>query len=177
MATKKTDPPKATSADYDAALADFTAGVDALRRGDHGRAKQHFDQVRAVARNEPEMADRASLYAQICERKLRPPDAAPAGAEEKYHRAVFLLNAGDIDGALQQLNRALADNPLSVDLLYVRACAWAQKGAAEKAVGDLRQAMAVDARVRFQAVNDPDFERIREEPAFIDIVEPSPTGA
>ena len=51
------------------------------------------------------------------------------------------------------------------------------KGATEKAVADLRQAISVDPTVRFQAVNDPDFERIREEPAFIDIIEPTPTGA
>ena len=73
--------------------------------------------------------------------------------------------------------RALVDNPTSVDLLYVRSCAWAKQGSAEKAVGDLRQAIAADPKVRFQAVNDPDFERIREEPAFIDIIEPTPTGA
>ena len=50
------------------------------------------------------------------------------------------------------------------------------KGSTGKAVTDLRQAIASDPTVRFQAVNDPDFEKIREEPAFIDIIEPTPTG-
>jgi len=30
--------------------------------------------------------------------------------------------------------------------------------------------------VRYQAANDPDFEPIREEPSFIDIIEPTPAG-
>ena len=46
----------------------------------------------------------------------------------------------------------------------------------EQAVSDLRQAIAADPQIRFQAINDPDFEQIREEPAFIDIIEPTPTG-
>jgi len=47
----------------------------------------------------------------------------------------------------------------------------------DAAVRDLRQAITVDPQVRFQAGNDPDFEAIREEPAFIDIIEPTPSGA
>ncbi len=50
-------------------------------------------------------------------------------------------------------------------------------GNAEAAIGDLRQAIALEPQTRFQAVNDSDFERIREEPAFIDIIEPTPSGA
>ena len=48
---------------------------------------------------------------------------------------------------------------------------------AERAVSDLRSAIAVDPTVRFQATNDTDFKLIREEPAFIDVVEPTPAGA
>jgi hypothetical protein len=47
----------------------------------------------------------------------------------------------------------LADQPNSVRCLYARACTWALKGQTDRAVADLRQ----------------------EEPAFIDIIEPTPT--
>jgi tetratricopeptide (TPR) repeat protein len=177
MPTSKNEAAEAARTTFEAALAVYTSGIEAMRQGDLERARELLEQSRELAQNEPELADRAAVYARICSRKLDTGPQEPQGAEGLYRHAVFLLNAGELDEALRLLNRALADDPTSVDLLYVRACAWAKQGAAEKAVGDLRQAMAVDPKVRFQAVNDPDFERIREEPSFIDIIEPTPTGA
>ena len=181
MPRKNQNPPKPggdqQSAAFEVLLRDYSSAVEALRRGDFEPARQQFEQVLEDAHSEPELADRAAMYVRICERQLAPTTGEPDRPEGMFRRAVFLLNSGETDEALQWLNRGLVEQPTSVDLLYVRACAWARKGAAEKAVGDLRQAMAVDPKVRFQAVNDPDFERIREEPAFIDVIEPTPTGA
>jgi len=162
---------------FEASLTKYSLGIEAMQKGDFEHAKQVLDEVHGESKNEPELADRAAIYSRICARKLASATEEPSGTDELYRKSVFLLNAGALDEALPLLNRALANDPTSVDLLYVRACAWAKQGSAEKAVGDLRQAMAVDPKVRFQAVNDPDFERIREEPAFIDIIEPTPTGA
>ena len=162
---------------FEASLAKYTSAIETMQQGDYAAAKQVLDEVHGESENEPELADRAAIYGRICARKLASAPNEPSGSDELYRKSVFLLNAGALDDALGLLNRAVADDPTSVDLLYVRACAWAKQGSAEKAVGDLRQAMAVDPKVRFQAVNDPDFERIREEPAFIDIIEPTPTGA
>jgi tetratricopeptide (TPR) repeat protein len=165
------------SAAYEAALEDYGKAVEALRSGDYGRARELFDRARDVATHEPELADRAAVWSRICERRLTEPAEEPATPESRLRRAIFLMNAGAVDDALHLLNRLQADSPMDPDVLYVRACGWALKGAVEKAVGDLRQAIAVDPKVRFQAANDPDFERIREEPAFIDIIEPTPPGA
>jgi tetratricopeptide (TPR) repeat protein len=182
MPTKKQKPAEepvqpSVSAAYEEAVGEYASAMNSMRQGDYARALELLGKVRAFAKQEPELADRASTYTRICERKLAPAADDPDAAEDRYRQAVFLMNARDVDGALQLLNRALADEPVSVDLLYVRACCWALKGSAEKAVGDLRQAMVVDPKIRFQAINDPDFERIREEPAFIDIIEPTTTGA
>jgi Tfp pilus assembly protein PilF len=182
MPTKKNEAdtaaaPNNASDAYEAALAEYNKGIEALRREDYGSARELFEAVRVQAKSEPELGDRATTYARICERKLAPASGDAPDSAEMYRTAVFLLNSGDVDEALTLLNRALVEDPMSVDVLYVRACAWALKGAAEKAVGDLRQAMAVDPKVRFQAVNDPDFENIREEPSFIDIIEPTANGA
>jgi tetratricopeptide (TPR) repeat protein len=166
-----------TSEAYEAALGEYASGVEAMRKGEFETALEFFGKVRGLAPHEPELADRATIYARVCERKLAPQPGDPDAADDRFRRAVFLMNGGDVDEALQLLNRAVAEDPMCIDVLYVRACAWALKGAAEKAVGDLRQAIAVDPKIRFQAINDPDFERIREEPAFIDVIEPTPTGA
>ena len=41
----------------------------------------------------------------------------------------------------------------------------------------LRRAVAAEPTLRFQASNDSDFERIRDDAAFIDVIEPTPAGA
>ena len=87
------------------------------------------------------------------------------------------MNSGDTEGSIRLLDQALQHDPTSVRVLYARSSAWALSGNADAAVRDLRQAIAGDPTIRFQAVNDADFERIREEPAFIDIIEPTTTGA
>ena len=51
------------------------------------------------------------------------------------------------------------------------------QGNAVAAVEDLRQAIAADPKLRYQAANDGDFEKIRDEAAFIDLIEPTPAGA
>ena len=178
MPTKK-QPPAAGTTDelaFETALKDYASALDLLRKGDFERAKEQLQAVQSAVPNEPELLDRAEIYVRVCDRRLAGEPDTPSGGE-LYRQAVFLSNSGDSDTAIELLDRALADDPGSVESLYVRACAWALKGVADAAVRDLRQAIALDPKIRFQAVNDPDFEKIREEPAFIDIIEPTPTGA
>ena len=179
MTTKKQAPAAATTDEslaYETAMKGYESALRLLRKGDFERAKEQLRAVQAAAPKELELVDRAEIYLRVCDRKLAGEPDAPSGGELQ-RQAVFLSNAGDSDAAIKLLDRALAEDPASIEGLYVRACAWALKGAAEKAVRDLRQAISLDPKVRFQAVNDPDFEKIREEPAFIDIIEPTPTGA
>jgi tetratricopeptide (TPR) repeat protein len=186
MATKKKEsasarptagPGPARSGVYDAVIAEYAAAMERLRQGDFPGALERFRKVHRGNPEEPELAERAGVYALICERRLAQPAPEPTTARERFHRGVMLANAGALDEAVRLLSRALEDDPHSADYLYARASTWALKGAAERAVADLRQAIAVDPTVRFQAAGDPDFERIREEPSFIDIIEPTPTGA
>ncbi len=179
MTTKKKAPAAAKTDEslaYETAMKGYESALGLLRKGDFERAKEQLRAVQAAAPNELELFDRAQIYLRVCDRKLAGESDTPSGGE-LHRQAVFLSNAGESDAAIELLDRALAEDPASVESLYVRACAWALKGAADKAVRDLRQAISLEPKIRFQAVNDPDFEKIREEPAFIDIIEPTPAGA
>ena len=162
---------------YSELVAQFVGALETFNKGDFAEAKAAFESIVGSCEEEPVMMDRAQAYVRICERKLAPPPAEPQTAEEQYYRAVLLANDGRPDEALPLLDQALRENPSSAKLLYARASVWAIKANVDAAVGDLRQAIAVDPHVRFQATNDPDFEAIREEPAFIDLIEPTPSGA
>jgi tetratricopeptide (TPR) repeat protein len=174
---KRQAPPPQHSESFEAAVRDYEAALGLMRRGDYQTALEELRRIASQNGDEPELADRARVYASICERRLAPPAAAPQTNEERYHRAVVLANRGELDEALQFLNQAIRDEPTNVAALYARASVRALQSNAEAAVADLRQAILIDASVRHQAVNDPDFEKVRDDAAFIDLIEPSSTGA
>ncbi|MDH3626946.1 MAG: tetratricopeptide repeat protein [Acidobacteriota bacterium] len=161
---------------YQKAIAEFTAALDQLQKGDITTAHANF--IRIIAENplETVLIDRCRTYISVCERRQAPEPAAPNSNEDLYKSAVLMMNAGDADKAIPLLDRALQTEPGSARLLFARSSAWALQARADAAIADLRQAIAIDPTIRFQATNDPDFERIREEPSFIDIIEPTPTG-
>jgi predicted Zn-dependent protease len=162
---------------YQALLARYGQAIESLRGGDWARAQQELQALAKEHPEEQELADRARTWLRICERKLAPETDDPSDPDEAYTRAVVLMNNGSTRHAIRLLDRCLQNEPASVRFLYARASAHALEGRAEPAVADLRQAIALDPKVRYQAVNDTDFERIREEPSFIDVIEPTPTGA
>lgn len=162
---------------YEEAVREYGSAIDLLHKGDYPAAHERFKKLVAEHRHEPELAERARTYSRICVQRLSGPARQPDSSDECYHTAVFLTNSGQWDKAIELLDISLKTEPTSVRSLYARACAWALKGNAAKTLADLRQAIAIDPKVRFQAANDPDFEKIREEPAFIDIIEPTPAGA
>ncbi len=161
---------------YDQSVSAFATALGHLHKSEFETARQQFLAIAASADDEPALTERALTYARVCERRVAGPPAEPTSGDERYHRAVALANAGQLEGALALLDRMLQDEPGSVRALYARASTWALRRNAEAAVTDLRRAIQAEPRVRFQAVNDPDFESIREEPAFIDLIEPSPAG-
>ena len=162
---------------YEQAVKTFQAAVEQLHKGDVQGAHEQFVALEQNTPDEPVLAERARAYKRICERRLAAAPVAPEGAEDRYLHAVIALNGGRFDEAIQLLDAALAANPASAKAFYARASAYALKGNTDAAVADLRQCIAMDPTTRFQAVNDPDFERIREEPAFIDIIEPTSQNA
>lgn len=162
---------------YEAAVREYGTAVELLRKGEFAQAKERFDRIAVEQAQEPELAERSRTYARICERRFAALAEQPLSQEERYYQAVLHSNSGRWNEAIKLLDQNIQAEPHSAKNLYARASAWALQGRVETALADLRQAMAVDPGVRFQAANDPDFERIREEPAFIDIIEPTPAGA
>ena len=161
---------------YEAALTAYGEALDLLRKKDFAAALPRFRAVESQNRNEPELADRARTYATLCERKLAPPAAAPQSVDERYYLAILRGNQGRYDEAAALLDQALSAEP-SPRVLYARASIRALQGKTDQAVADLRAAISGEPLLRHQAANDPDYERIRNEAAFIDVIEPSHAGA
>jgi len=165
------------SESYEQALGDFARGLELTHAGDYAAALELLSKVASENPDEPELTERARAYSAVCRRKLATAPEPPTTAEGLYHLGVIRCNDGRLDESLDLLNQALTIEPGSARLHYARASAYALKGQADAAVADLRSAVEGDPKLRFQAGNDPDFEKIRDEASFIDVIEPTPTGA
>jgi tetratricopeptide (TPR) repeat protein len=168
-------PPRSEA--YEKALTDYTRGLELVHAGDYTAALEIFGTIASENPDEPELSERARSYASVCGKKLAVAPERPTTADGLYHLGVIRANDGHVDEALDLLNQGLELEAGSPRLHYARASVFALKGQADAAVADLRKAIEGDAKLRFQASNDPDFERIRDEASFIDVIEPTPTGA
>jgi tetratricopeptide (TPR) repeat protein len=163
---------------YEAAVEQFATATSLFVKGLFAEAQPHFEAVSAAAAaDEPILSDRARTYAAICARKIAVPAAVGDDADAQYHRGVVAANAGRLDEAWSSLDRAVAQRPNDASILYARASVRGLQGNAEGAAAELRKAVAIDPRFRFQAASDSDFDKVRDEAAFIDIIEPSNAGA
>jgi tetratricopeptide (TPR) repeat protein len=162
---------------YEQAVAIFGEAVTQFQAGDYAKARDAFNAMLGSLSDEPVLAERARMYTEVCEKRLAPVTEPGSTADDLYYQAVLQSNDGNATEAIRLLDQALQGAPNSAKLLYARASAWALSGNAGAAVSDLRQSIGLDPTLRFPAVNDFDFERLREEPSFIDIIEPTSAGA
>ena len=178
MASKrKTAKSAVADAGYRAALDSFAAALDTFGKGDLAKARKAFESVATSNPDEIALTARARTYIRACDNRMSEAPAAAGTAEELYYEGVVHLNRGELDIARERLDRALEIDPRSAKALYSRASVHALRGDATGAVADLVRAAELDPTALFQAVNDPDFDRVRDEAAFIDIVEPTPSEA
>jgi len=163
---------------YEAAVEQFATATGLFVKGQFAEAQPYFEAVAlAAAADEPILSDRARTYVAICARKIAAPIAVGDDADAQYHRGVVAANAGRLDEAWSSLERAIAQRPSDASILYARASVRGLQGNAEGAASELKKAVAIDPRFRFQAASDSDFDKVRDEAAFIDIIEPSNAGA
>jgi Flp pilus assembly protein TadD len=163
---------------YDAAVEQFAAASALFLKGQFGEARSQFESVAVAATpDEPILADRARTYASICESKIARPADTDGDADALYHRGIVATNAGNLDEAWSLLEKAAAQRPNDASILYARASVRGLQGNVDGAAAELKKSVALDPKFRFQAASDSDFDRVRDEAAFIDIIEPSNAGA
>jgi tetratricopeptide (TPR) repeat protein len=163
---------------YEAALEQFTTATAHFSKGQFAEALPLYEAVSAAASaDEPILADRARTYASISRGKVAGPAVGALDADALYHRGVVAANSGRLDEAWSLLDQAIGHRPNDASILYARATVRGLQGNAESAASELKKSVAIDPKYRFQAASDSDFDKVRDEAAFIDIIEPSNAGA
>ena len=80
--------------------------------------------------------------------------------------ATVALNAGDVDGALAHLGRAIEKAPESDHAHYIMSVALVDKGDIAMALVHLRHAVNLNPENRSVALQDPDLEALHDLEAF-----------
>ena len=165
-------PPKPRwSEQYEQAVKDYGRAVEKVQRRDWAAARPLLEALVRTYSSEADLldvADRARAYLKVCLRRLgedRIPDQDP------FLLGVYHANRGEYDDAQEFFEQA-ASRDGSDRTHYALAAVRAQKGDRAGAIASLKQAIESDDRNRLYALNDPDFDAVRDEPEFIDLVEP-----
>jgi len=158
-------PPPRRPAFYEA-LAVYETGVRALQRHDFEAAANSLRSVIQGYPGERELVERARLYLQVCERETARRPSGPQTASESVYAATVALNAGDVEGALGHLGKALEKAPESDHAHYIMAVALVDRGDPSLALVHLRQAITLNPENRSVALQDPDLGALHALDAF-----------
>lgn len=177
-AAPKQPPPPAppptpyVSAAYLKALADYEKAMNVLQKRDYPRAEELFQKLMEAHPGEKDLVDRARVYVNLC-RKQQETSSSPQGFDDHYYQGVVLSNRGQHHEALQLFEKALRFKPDSEKVYYAMAAAHAQVHDRARALECLRKAVELDGSSRVHARQDPDFDLLRGEPEFEQLVGPA----
>jgi tetratricopeptide (TPR) repeat protein len=149
----------------------YERGVAALQRRDFVASAERFREVLERYPEERELHERARLYLRVCERELQRLEPTPQTLEERIYAATLALNAGADADALAHLTRALAEDAENANVHYMLAVVHARRGDPASSVAHLRHAVELDGETRALARRDPDFDILRADEGFRQIVD------
>ena len=154
------------------ALKELERGVHHLHKQNYNEALAHFQRIVDEFPQEKELLDRAQVYVRICKGMLDRRPSQPKKPDELFLAGVFRANEARYAEAVELLDRALAASPKDEKIHYVLASTLALKGDRQEALKHLQEAIELNATNRIYARNDPDFEPIREDETFLNLIHP-----
>lgn len=157
---------------HDKALKEFGRGVTLLQKHSYAEALEHFQVVVSDFPQEKELIDRAQVYVRICHSMADRREPQPRKPEDFFYYGVIKANEANYDEAVKLLERALQISPKDEKVHYVLASTLAQKGERRQALEHLKEAIELNATNRIHARNDSDFEQLRDDENFQNLIHP-----
>lgn len=157
---------------HEKAVKEFERGVSHLHRQNYAEALERFEAIVTTYPQEKELLDRAQVYVRICKGMADRKPPQPKKPEDFFYFGVIKANEADYDEAVKFLGRALEASPKDEKVHYVLASTLALKGELQDALKHLREAIELNVSNRIYARNDPDFEPLRDDEGFQNLVHP-----
>ncbi|MFB3854787.1 MAG: tetratricopeptide repeat protein [Vicinamibacterales bacterium] len=157
-------------ADHLNAVAVYERGLKTLQQRNYQRAAEMFRSVLETYPEEKELHERVRLYLNICERATTPVDSTPKNFDERVYAATLAMNAGAYRDALSHLQAALRERPDHDHARYMLAAVYTSLRSFPEALSQLQRAIELNPDNRTQALQDPDFDALRDHTRFRAIV-------
>ena len=157
---------------HEKGLKEFERGISLLQKQSYADALGHFQAVISGFPQEKELTDRAQVYVRICNSMADKREPQPRKPEDFFYYGVMKANEANYEEAVKLLERALQTSPKDEKVHYVLASTLAQKGERRQALEHLKEAIELNTTNRIHARNDPDFEQLRDDENFQNLIHP-----
>lgn len=151
-------------------LKTYEAGVKYFHQQKFDRSKELFEKT--LPGPSKELAERAQVHLNICRQKLTRVTMQLKSAEDHYYYAVSMINLGRNEEAREHLRRAQRSAPKADYIHYAMATLASLTGDMEASLEHLRRAIELRPENRFHARYDSDFDILREDPRFTELIYP-----
>lgn len=152
--------------EYQKALAAFGLAMKSFHKGVLDKAAVELKAFIEKFPEERELVDRAQIYIAIAQKRPRKESVHLKDFEDHYNYAVYRLNAGDREGALKLLEKALEFKKDEAKIHYLIADVLCLLGKADDCLEALKKAIQKDKFFAVLAQNEPDFEPLWEDKRF-----------
>jgi len=152
------------------ALKSYEEALKAFKKGDFSRAVSQFEAIVKEYPIEREICDRSRTWIAAAKVRLAGSQPPAKTSEEHYYRGVMAANEGRIDDAAGSFQSAVSQDPASDRAHYALAALGGLRGESGSAVSHLAKAIEINPSNRVRALNDADFDGLREDPEFMTLL-------
>jgi tetratricopeptide (TPR) repeat protein len=158
------------------ALKQYEDGLKAFRKGDYAKAIPHFEGVLGNYAVEREICDRTRMWLTVA--RLRAGGSSPKleNADDYYYQGVLEVNDGRLEDAVRMFESVISRNAESDKAHYALAAVCGIRNDAPGATRHLSRAIEINAANRVHALNDADFDALREDAEFMALLGKTPEG-
>jgi len=152
--------------DYEKALNEYMQAVKNFRKKDYPKACEQLKNFINKYSDERELCSRADIYLKICEGHLDERTEILKDFEDYFLHAVYQLNAGELEDALDLAKKAEKKDPKQGKLHYLTASILLKMDKTEEALESLKKAVQIDKFFKIMARNETDFEKLWQDKKF-----------
>ena len=152
--------------EYQKALAAFGLAMKDFHKGVLDKAAVELKAFIEKYPDERELVDRAQIYITIAQKRPRKETVHLKDFDDHYHYAVYKANAGDREGALKLIEKALEFKTDEAKVHYLMADVLCLLGRTDESLEALKKAVQKDTQFAVLAQNESDFEPLWEDKKF-----------
>ncbi|HET9481127.1 MAG TPA: tetratricopeptide repeat protein [Candidatus Polarisedimenticolia bacterium] len=175
-APKKKAPPVLRTANYEKAIKDYEDALKLFGRQDFSKAIHLFDALLKEYPSEREICDRARMYIAVSRARTATSGPKPKTADDFYYHGVIAANNGRLEEAAEYFDKVVRQDASSDKAWYAMAALCSLRNDARGATSNLSRAIELNRSNRTQALNDPDFDPMREDAGFMELLGKAPGG-